>query len=203
MWVIDRLLFPLLVFLSPERSRQLGLTPIDDERIDICLKYARGALLDVGCGFNRLARQYPGPAVGVDVFRWPGVSLLARSDRMPFRSESFETVTMTAVLNHIPAPDRVAALVEVRRVLKGSGVLLLTMIPPWVGSLSHPIRYPHDPDQHTRGLSAHESLGLTDRQVRSLLAQSGFRVERRVRFLWFMNNLYVCRRDAVPGQAGA
>jgi SAM-dependent methyltransferase len=197
MRVIDRLAFPLLAFLSPEQSRRLGLTPIDDERINICLEHCRGVVLDVGCQFNRLVKRYPGKGVGMDVFPWPGVDLIARPTAMPFPSGSFDTVTMTAVLNHIPAAERLPSLIEIGRVLKADGQLLITMIGPTIGWITHRLREAHDPDQTERGIGHDESLGLSDAYVRSLVTKAGFSVMDRVRFVWGLNNLYICRKSDV------
>jgi len=68
--VKDRLCFPLLVFLSSDTARSLGLTPIDEERIAMARSRCRGLLLDIGCGANELIRYYrsrQGMAIGVDV----------------------------------------------------------------------------------------------------------------------------------------
>jgi SAM-dependent methyltransferase len=196
MQVVDRLAFPLLAFLSPEQSRRLGLTPIDDERIEVCLTRCRGTVLDVGCQFNRLVRRYPGRGVGLDVFPWPGVDVLGRPREMPFPSAAFDTVTMTAVLNHVPAADRVPTLSEIRRVLKDDGYLLITMIGPRIGWITHRLREAHDPDQTERGIGHDESLGLSDSEVCGLVARAGFVVREHTRFVWGLNNLYVCQKAA-------
>jgi hypothetical protein len=41
-----------------------------------------------------------------------------------------------------------------------------------------------------------EDYGLWDSQVRRLLEESGFRVERRGRFVFGLNNLYVATRTS-------
>jgi SAM-dependent methyltransferase len=198
MWIADRLLFPLLALLSPEQSRRIGLTPIDDERLLICLKYARGFVLDVGCGPNRLVNRHSGGGVGVDVYPWRGVSAVAASHALPFPDQSFDTVTMLAMLNHIPSPRRTESLSEVTHVLRPDGALLITMINPAIGWITHRIRRRHDPDQTERGIGADEDWGLSDGQVRRLLAEAGLKVVRRQRFVWWLNNLYICRKSTSP-----
>src|SRR5919109_4397828 len=104
-------------------------------RIGRVLPLVRGRLLDVGCGFNNLVRAY-GRGVGVDVHPWLGVDvLLDDAARLPFPAATFDTVTILAALNHIP--NRAAALREIRRVLRPSGRLIVTMIGPRTGVLAH------------------------------------------------------------------
>lgn len=146
----DRSCFPLLAFLSSEQARALGLTPIDEERVAIALGRCRGLLLDIGCGTNELARRYrsrQGTAIGVDIYPWPGADVVCDTTRLPFPDGHFDTVLMLACLNHVPRPKRIQVLQEARRVLKGEGQLLITMINPVVGFVAHAIRRRYDLDQ--------------------------------------------------------
>ena len=185
----DRLAFPLLTVMSSERARSLGLTPVDDERLLACLRYARGRLLDVGCGKNLLVRRY-GNGVGVDVHRWRGMDVLCDTGRLPFPDAVFDTVTMAACLNHIPGPQRKPVLAEVDRVLQPDGQLLVTMIDPIIGRITHRVREGTDPDQLERGIHQDEDLGLWSSEVRGLLEEAGFRVDWRKRFVFGLNNIY-------------
>lgn len=189
----DRLAFPLLAFISPERARGLGLTPVEDERLLVCLRYARGRLLDVGCGTNQLVQRY-GSGVGVDVYPWHGIDVLCDTGRLPFPDAVFHTVTMAACLNHIPRPQRLPVLAEVHRVLRPDGQLLVTMLDPIIGRITHRVREGVDPDQQVRGIHQDEDLGLWSSEVRRLLEESGFRVEWRKRFVFGLNNVYRATR---------
>jgi SAM-dependent methyltransferase len=51
--------------------------------------------------------------------------LMGRGDRLPFRSGEFSTVVSNSVLEHIPDVD--AVLMDIRRILKPSGRLLMTV----------------------------------------------------------------------------
>jgi hypothetical protein len=51
-------------------------------------------------------------------------------------------------------------LQEARRVLKGEGRLLITMINPVVGFFAHTIRHRYDLDQLERGMGEEEAKGL-------------------------------------------
>lgn len=185
----DRLAFPLLIFMSSERASGLGLTPVDDERILACLRYARGRLLDVGCGRNQLVRRY-GNGVGVDVYPWRGIDLLCDTTRLPFPDAAFDTATMAASLNHIPRSERLAVLAQVHRVLRSDGQLLVTMLDPIIGRVTHWLRKGVDPDQQERGIRHEEDLGLWSSEVRGLLEEAGFRVDWRKRFVFRLNNVY-------------
>lgn len=185
----DRLAFPLLAFISPERAYRLGLTPLDDERILICLRYAQGRLLDVGCGSNQFVRRY-GNGVGVDVYPWSGIDLLCDTAQLPFPDAIFDTVTMVASLNHISELKRSFVLAQVHRVLRPDGQLLVTMLDPIIGLITHRLREGVDPDQLERGIHHDENLGLWSSDVRGLLEEAGFQVDWRQRFVYGLNNLY-------------
>jgi ubiquinone/menaquinone biosynthesis C-methylase UbiE len=135
--------------------------------------------------------------VGVDVYLWPGIDVLCDTRRLPFPDASFDTAALLAALNHVPRLDREAVLGEVHRVLRPAGRLLITMLDPGIGRITHRLRLKQDPDQRERGMHEDEDYGLWDSEVRRLLEGSGFRVERRRRFVFGLNNLYL----AVKGYA--
>src|ERR671919_170551 len=114
-------------------------------RVKAVLPHIKGRLLDVGCGSNRLVRHYA-DGVGVDVYPWPGADVIVNDTAaLQWKSESFDTVTIVAALNHIP--NRVAVLNECRRVLKPGGRLIITMLTPrtsriWPASVSCTHRRP-------------------------------------------------------------
>lgn len=194
----DRSCFPLLAFLSSEQARALGLTPIDEERVAIALGRCRGLLLDIGCGTNELARRYrsrQGTAIGVDIYPWPGADVVCDTTRLPFPDGHFDTVLMLACLNHVPRSKRIQVLQEARRVLKGEGQLLITMINPVVGFVAHAIRRRYDLDQLERGIGEEEAKGLWEKEVKVLLAKSRLRLAETIPFVFGLNCLYVVERD--------
>jgi ubiquinone/menaquinone biosynthesis C-methylase UbiE len=176
--------------ISRERALALGLVPLDDERVIMALRYVNGRALDVGCGANNFIRSY-GYGVGVDVFPWEGCDIVIdNAAQLPFDSGEFDTVSFLACLNHVP--NREDALREARRVLKPGGRLLLTMISPRWGKFIHWVRFRHDPDHRDRRIDhAHELLGMSPREIRSLLESAGFVLERRERFVFGLNSIYV------------
>ncbi len=92
-----------------------------------------GLYLDVSCGLGLCLRFADG--VGCD-FSKKSVSLARRiakdscfvvcdAQHLAFRSNSFETVSCLGSLEHYP--DYISALKEARRILKGNGLLLVSI----------------------------------------------------------------------------
>jgi SAM-dependent methyltransferase len=98
---------------------------------------ASDRVLEVGCGAGHLLARVPaGRRFGVDLAsvllqrarsRLGTGAALAQADavELPFRSDMFERVYCSEVLEHLPDPA--AALDEIRRVLKGGGVAVLSV----------------------------------------------------------------------------
>ncbi len=193
--ILSRLSLPILSLISREKALDLGLTPIDDERVIMALRYAKGRALDVGCGANNFIRSY-GNGVGVDVFPWEGCDQVVKdAANLPFKANDFDTVSFLACINHIP--NREEALMEASRVLKPDGRLLLTMITPRWGKFIHWIRFRNDPDHKDRHIDHdHELLGMSKKQIETLLKNAGFRLVKRKRFVFGLNNLYVALKDS-------
>ena len=167
---------------------RLGWTTLEDERIGAVLPNVTGRLLDVGAGPNRLVNLY-GNGIGVDVYDWGGgVVVVEDTSRLPFGNASFDTVTFVACLNHIPY--RPAALREARRVIRPDGRLVITMINPILGGLGHAIWW-YSEDKKRGGMKEGEAGGLWTSRLIALCGEAGFDLERRHRFVYGMNNLYV------------
>ena len=188
--VASRLAFPVLALLSRDTSARLGLVPIDDERVIMALTHAKGRVLDIGCGANNFVRSY-GNGVGVDVMKWEGCDLqIEDAAKLPFRDESFDTVSYLACLNHIP--NREASVRDAWRVLRPGGQILVTMITPTLGRFIHWLRQRNDPDHFERHIEhEHELLGMSESLVRRVLEEAGFRSVVRKRFVMGFNSLYV------------
>jgi SAM-dependent methyltransferase len=164
-------------------------------RVRAVKPHVKGRLLDVGCGLNHLVREY-GNGVGVDVYQWGDVDVLASDAAcLPVRDACFDTVTIIAALNHIC--NRRAALCEARRALRGGGQIIITMIPPRIAGLWHRIRGPWDADQKERGIAVDEKYGMTQKEVRNLLSESGFVVRREHRFMLGINCLTLAEKPGI------
>lgn len=109
-----------------------------DKRFSLAVKNAKAkeTCLDLGCGTGNIVKRAVKIfdfVVGLDIspgmlklskfrFRHPTnlAFVLADCEHLPFKSESFDFVTMFSVLHHLPSPYK--ALLEIKRVLKKSGI---------------------------------------------------------------------------------
>jgi len=103
--------------------------------VSVLKRYPACYLLDVGCGwearFLRSVEPFIEWGCGID-FKAPFIqteklkTIKARLDKeLPFEGESFDVVTMLAVLEHLEY--HVEIIQEVYRVLKPGGTLLITV----------------------------------------------------------------------------
>jgi SAM-dependent methyltransferase len=162
---------------------------LSKRRIQAVLPHVNGRLLDVGCGSNQLVRHYAN-GVGVDVHPWPGADVIVSDTAtLAFESESFDTITIVAALNHIP--NRAAVLNECRRVLRPGGRVVITMLTPRTSRIWHWIRAPWDADQRDRGMQPGEVFGFTSAQLLELFTRAGFTLRSRERFMLGLNQVYV------------
>ena len=113
------------------------------KEVIICLKLTghnpkSGLLLDLGCGGGYLTGYFLKlgiEAVGVDVSRLKnakkrvpsGSFISADGVKLPFREESFNTVVLNDVLEHVPYNLANPILNEVKRTLKGDGKLYVSV----------------------------------------------------------------------------
>jgi SAM-dependent methyltransferase len=173
-----------------------AISRLERRRHEVVLARVKGRLLDIGCGENRLVRQY-GNGVGVDVVDWGDVDLVVEdSANLPFPDESFDTISLVACLNHIP--KREETLHEASRLLKDDGLLLVTMIPPLVSTVWHRVVRGWDPDQSHRDSHDGEVSGFTPREMTRMLKRNGFSVVVHERFIARMNNLFVAEKTTNP-----
>jgi SAM-dependent methyltransferase len=205
-YALNQALLPLKLLVPQPVVRRIPFFKTNaDIRTGIVLNVARGRLLDIGCGTNRLITQYRangGDGIGVDVYPWKGVDLVVEDTSMlPFPDVSFDTISFVACINHIP--NRTDVLREARRLLAPAGQVLLTNLTPRLSHLWHAWAF-WDADQHERGMAAGEVWGFTHAELMALVAKAGFALVARRRFSWGLNSLYILRaaesmRGAGPG----
>jgi len=136
-----------------ERPRHLRAPPGTDERLVevpwVLARLRRGRVLEVGWAFAEpaylaaLVEAAPGELVGVDLAprEAPGLETVVADARgLPFAEASFDQVLLVSTLEHVGADNEVygldagrdasgrdVALRELRRVLRPSGSLLVTV----------------------------------------------------------------------------
>src|SRR5262245_37171238 len=163
---------------------------LESWRLRVALPFVRGRLLDLACGYNNLPHAH-GSGFGADIFPWEGIDVrIGDAAQLPFRDGSFDTVSVLAALNHIP--NREAALLAVRRVLRTDGLFLAKMIGPWTGRLAHLIF--HQDEARRGGMRQGEVDGIRPSAMRALLREAGFELQREVPFQLGLNRLYVARK---------
>ena len=121
-------------YLNPDKiERQSILTSLINAR-----KYARGRLLDMGCGNKSYKSIFPDVVkhIGVDLPISESANKLEKQAdvygsvlELPFNPNSFDTVLSTQVLEHVPEPKKM--LKEAFRILKEGGHLILTAPMTW------------------------------------------------------------------------
>jgi SAM-dependent methyltransferase len=134
-------------------------------------QYAKGALLDVGCGdkpHEHIFRPYVDSYLGVEYGTTFAATKAATNARkadvlydgvnLPFADASFDTVLSVQVLEHTPHPFELFA--EMSRVLRDKGRLILTV--PFSGRL-------HE--------EPHDYLRFTPHMMRELCNRNGLTVK--------------------------
>jgi len=145
--------------------RTASPTTIESESILSALQsvlgYAKGSLLDVGCGempYRYLFESSVSRYVGIDRNGSEGSrNIIGDACHLPIKSASFDTLLSTQVLEHLPEPE--IFFREANRALRLGGHLILTAPQAWEVHEA-----PHDYYRYTR-------YGL-----RHLAEKAGFRV---------------------------
>ncbi|MCA9363080.1 methyltransferase domain-containing protein [Candidatus Kaiserbacteria bacterium] len=168
---------------------------LQEKRKNVVMPNITGSYLDIGCGYNNIAREYKEKnpeekSLGVDVYPWKGCDhVVEDTAALPYDDTSFNTVSCVAALNHIPYREKVVA--EMYRILKPGGTAIITMIPPGLSKIWHKIREPWDEDQHERGMIEGEVFGLTKKEIVDMFEKEGFKVKKIQGFMLGINKLYI------------
>lgn len=100
----DLALLPLQVFPDEVLQSKLGVLTFAVKRCSQVLPQLKGLVLGIGCGENRLIKEYRNggrAGVGFDVFPRKGPDVLCDAPYLPFKDSVFDTVRLVARLNHI------------------------------------------------------------------------------------------------------
>jgi SAM-dependent methyltransferase len=110
-----------------------------------------GKTLDVGCGLGDFLRFSPN-SVGADInpvnvswCRSQGLDVhLIDNGKLPFQAESFDSVVLDNVIEHITQPE--SLLLEIKRVIKTGGSLLIGVpgIRGYASDPDHKVYYDQD-----------------------------------------------------------
>lgn len=163
----------LISGIAREKQRR-ALMFLDDRKT--------GKLLDVGCGDGQFLSEMQTLGWNVDGIDFDAAGIRAAKSRYgltlrhgdlrqaDLAGESFDAITMSHVIEHLVDP--VGMLVEIRRVLKSGGCIVVTT--PNVGSLGH-----RKFGAHWFGLDAPRHLNLFSTGSLSEIAQrAGFKIVR-------------------------
>jgi ubiquinone/menaquinone biosynthesis C-methylase UbiE len=158
-------------------------------------------LLDVGCGWEasllKSVEPYIDSGVGVD-FKAPELESaklktipVKFDDKLPFDDDSFDVVTLMAVLEHLEKPLEI--LREIRRVLKKPGVgILVGTVPskaakPVLEFMAYKLRIISATE-----ISDHKKY-YNKRDVIEILTEAGFENVKCRYFQFGMNNFFTAR----------
>jgi SAM-dependent methyltransferase len=87
-------------------------------------------VLDIGCGKKPYKNYFKSCYyIGIDVSRDVEPDIVASAEALPFRSEWFDVILLTEVLEHVPEPTLV--LSEARKALKKGGFIIITAPQYW------------------------------------------------------------------------
>lgn len=138
------------------------LTPASKSLLDglmpVIQTHCRGRLLDAGAGrgaYRDLLHDYVDEYIGLDVTASKATTAVGDAQKLPFASESFDTVFCSQVLEHVPEPW--SAIADMHRVLNPGGYLILTV--------------PHISWLHNE---PHDYYRYTGHGLRFLLRKAGF-----------------------------
>ena len=159
---------------------------LHDKALKACLKaHAHGKLIDIGCGtkpYKGLYTPYVSYSFGVDHLEGSHgltkVDIAATAYAVPVKDRSFDTILLTAVLEHLEEPAK--ALVEICRILKPGGTLILSVPLFW-----HLHEEPRDFYRYTKhGLRY--LLKKADLQILELKPLSGFWVTFGIELAYYL-----------------
>lgn len=88
--------------------------------VDQLARRAGGFMLSVGSKSTKIAD------INVDLKRRVNPDIVATVFHLPFRSELFDTILFTDVVEHLPEDTEVVALSELKRCLKSTGRIVLS-----------------------------------------------------------------------------
>ncbi len=160
---------------------------------------AGSRVLDVGCGDGALFRDLAGmrlTGLGLDPrLAGPveGVGYRLRQGRLPMDlagEDRFDVVTMLAVMEHIPEREQSAVAGCCAGVLRGGGLVVMTVPSPRVDAIEGGLlRW-----GLIEGMALEEHYGFDVGRVRPCFEGVGFELVAHRRFQLGLNNVFVFRK---------
>lgn len=202
--VVDFITFPLRSITLFEKDKWI-FSSLQSERFDYVSREVTGYCLDVGCGRNnRFINNYlDGDGIGIDVYPYEGLTndnIVKDMTKLPFDSETFNSATLIANINHIPESIRKSELKEIYRVIRKNGIIIVTMGNPVAEIVIHKIVKFHDKVFKTnfdvdseRGMKEDEQYYLKYQEIIHLLQDAGFRnISKKYFFTqWSLNGMII------------
>jgi SAM-dependent methyltransferase len=161
---------------------------IGRRHIEEASRFARGSLLDVGCGqkpyyvaYSRRVESYVGMDLPRRVRGNPGTDVYGDALNLPFKDGAFHTVVSFQVMEHVKEPWIMAR--EIARVLAPGGHAVVSAPHMWG---LHEV--PHDYFRFTEYGLRHllESSGL---EVVFVRAMAGYWVTAGTRFCYYLDSI--------------
>lgn len=164
-------------------EKLLSLMPQEAERI-----------LDCGCGIgillSELKKKYDEPCgidLSLDMLRLVpselnkkvGSVIAGDAECLPYKKEGFDAIICRGVVHHLP--DRERGISEIKRILRRDGALVLSepcndaLFIKWARFLLYKFSKKFD----------EEDKGFNSNELKALLEETGFRLERVERFGYF------------------
>lgn len=155
-------------------------------------------VLDIGCHqgeFLKMLGQKIAPSVGLDPLYQENGNAQGHQffptefhEGLPFNEGSFDVIVLLATIEHMHEKSAIAR--EARRLLARGGWVIITVPSLLVDKMLAVLLFLRIVD----GMSLEEHHGFLPEDLPNIFIPEGFRLQRRQKFQFGLNNLYVFER---------